>query len=149
MTALHIGAWPATTPAGVSTNGARWRLRSLLALGHSPERLARALGPDTDVRAVRRILSGQTREIRPLLRWRIARLHDCWWSLVPPERTPAEAAQAAAARARARRNRWCCPLGLDDDELDIVPGYRPHCEWRPAAGTGTADDDPLGLAVRP
>jgi hypothetical protein len=33
-------------------------------------------------------------------------------------------------------------MGLDDDLLD-VPGYEPHCAWRPAIGTGTAADYPL------
>ena len=36
-------------------------------------------------------------------------------------------------------------MGLDDDLLD-TPGYEPHCAWRPATGTGTATDYPLGAA---
>ena len=42
---------------------------------------------------------------------------------------------------------WCTPMGLDDDEID-VPGYMPQTSWRRALGTGTAGDDPLGLARR-
>jgi hypothetical protein len=33
-------------------------------------------------------------------------------------------------------------MGLDDDDLD-TPGYQPQCTWRPATGTGIANDDPL------
>ena len=59
--------------------------------------------------------------------------------------TRGERAAATLARRRAREAAWCTGMGLDDDLLD-TPGYEPHCAWRPATGTGTAADDPLGVA---
>jgi hypothetical protein len=74
---------------------------------------------------------------------RIRDLYEQWWDLCPPTRTRGERAAATLARRRAREAAWCTGMGLDDDLLD-VPGYEPHCAWRPATGTGTAADDPLG-----
>jgi hypothetical protein len=130
------------SPAHISVFGAQLRVRALIAMGHSTQRIAAALGHGTSARAVRRIARGDTTEIPPDLRHRIGRLYEHWWDLVPPERTAAERDAAAAARRWARYRRWCTGAGLDDDELD-QPGYDPHCAWRPAAGTGVATDNPL------
>ena len=125
--------------------GTRLRLRALAAIGHSDARIARALGQPAWV--VTKIMRGTTRVVLPGLRADVMALYDAWWDKRPPERTPAERAAAAAARSRARRSRWCPAMGLDDDELD-VPSYAPRCTWRPALGTGVADDDPLGAIAR-
>ena len=134
------------TPGPVSVPGARLRIRALIAMGHSTDRIARALGDRASARSVQRIARGDTTKIPSSLRARIGRLYEAWWDLVPPERTAAERHAAAAARRWARWHRWCTGMGLDDDELD-EPGYQPHCSWQPATGTGVASDNPLG--VRP
>jgi len=130
----------------VSVPGARLRIRALIAIGHSTDRIARALGEGTNSRAVQRIARGDTTQIPPGLRARIGRLYEAWWDLVPPKRTAAERAAAAAAQRWARRCRWCTGMGLDDDQLDD-PGYEPQCAWRAAIGTSIASDNPL--RVRP
>ena len=145
MTApLPASEWDAAgvALAGPSVPGCRLRLRALVAMGHSPERIARALGTGTSTRAVQRILRGQTKGLPARQLALIKRLYEAWWDLTPPDRTPDERAAAAAARRRARRNRWCTGMGLDDELLD-EPGYDPHCAWRPATGTGVATDNPL------
>jgi len=145
MTApLPASEWGAAGVAGAgpSARGCRLRLRALAAMGHGPDRIARALGDGTSTRAVQRIRRGQTKEIpaRPLAR--ISRLYEAWWEFTPPGRTPDERAAAAAARRRAKQNRWCTGMDLDDDLLD-EPGYHPRCAWRPAPGTGGATGNPL------
>jgi hypothetical protein len=129
-------------PGQVSASGARLRIRALIAMGHSTDRIARALGDGTSARSVRRIARGDTTEIPPGLRARTGRLYEAWWDLVPPERTAAERHAAAAARRWASWHRWCTGMGLDDDELD-QPGYQPYCSWQAATGTGVASDNPL------
>jgi hypothetical protein len=128
-------------PDRVNAIGTRLRLRALAAMGHSAERIARALGEPAWV--ITKIMTGAAPAVTPPLRADVMALYDAWWDKRPPERTPAERAAATAARSRARRGRWCTGGGLDDDELD-VPGYVPRSTWRPATGTGVADDDPLG-----
>src|SRR5436190_22693928 len=134
--------------AQISVSAAQLRMRALIAMGHSTERISRALGHGISARAVRRIARGDTTEIPPALRVRIGRLYEHWWDLVPPERTAAERDAATAARRWARRRRWCTGTGLDDDELD-QPGYEPHCAWRPATGTGVATDNPMKESAHP
>jgi hypothetical protein len=129
-------------PAQASVSGTWLRVRALVAMGHSTERIGRALGYGTTGRTVRRIARVDTTEIPAGVLRRIVCLYEEWWSLVPPERTAAERYAAAAARRWARREGWCTAAGLDDDELDD-PGYQPMCTWRRATGTGTATDNPL------
>ena len=124
----------------VPAGGTRLRLRALAAMGHSDARIARALGESP--RVVTTVMAARARTVSRELRADVVALYEAWWDKRPPGRTPAERAAAAAARSRARRGRWCPGMGLDDDELD-VPGYRPRSTWRPATGTGVADDDPL------
>ena len=138
--------WEDAAPSPVSASGARLRTRALVAIGHSPARIARALGEGTSVRAVQRILRGETTEIPPRQLDRIRDLYEEWWDLTPPQRTRGERVAASAARRRARAEQWCTGAGLDDDLLD-EPGYNPRCAWRAAAGTGVATDNPL--RVRP
>jgi hypothetical protein len=134
----------AAAPA-VSVFGARLRLRAMVAIGHSPARIARALGEGTSTRTVQRLLCGAATGVPQHQLDRIADLYEQWWDLCPPKRTRGERTAATLARRRAQEAAWCTGMGLDDDLLD-VPGYEPHCAWRPATGTGTAADDPLSGA---
>jgi hypothetical protein len=138
--------WEDFAAAPVSVPGARLRLRALVAIGHSPARIARALGEGTSVRAVQRILRGETTAIPARQRDRIRDLYEAWWDLCPPERTRGERVATSAARRRAEAEQWCTGMGLDDDLLD-VPGYEPRCAWRAATGTAVATGNPL--QVRP
>ena len=134
--------WEQTAPAPVSVSGARLRLRALVAIGHSPARIARALSEGVSVRTVRLILAGEPAALSARQLDRIRGLYEQWWDLCPPERTRGERVAAAAARRRAQEASWCTGMGLDDDLLD-TPGYDPQCAWRPATGAGVATDDPL------
>lgn len=125
----------------VDAIGTRLRLRAIGAMGHSEARIARALGQPGWF--ISRVMAGVTRTVPPELRADALALYDAWWDKRPPEITVAERRAAAAARTRAQRGCWCPPMGLDDDDLD-TPGYRPRCAYRPAEGSGIADDDPLG-----
>ena len=135
----------AVAACGVSVSGARLRLRALVAIGHSPARIARALGEGISTRAVQRMLCGAAAGVPQHQLGRIRDLYEQWWDLCPPGRTRSERAAGTLARRRAREAAWCTGMGLDDDLLD-TPGYEPHCAWRPATGTGTAADDPLSGA---
>jgi hypothetical protein len=128
----------------VDANGTAWRLRSLVAMGHDCNRLARALGVSPDM--VYRVVSGQSKTVTPRLRELACQLWDAWWCYTPPVRTRSERLAIARARRLARRADWPCPLGLDEPDpqsgdlgLDD-PGYRPYCHWRPARGLGVAPD---------
>jgi hypothetical protein len=131
--------------AKVDAIGTRLRLRALAAMGHSDARIARALGESP--RVVTTVMSARARTVSAEMRADVAALYEAWWDKKPPGRTPAERAAAAAARTRARHGGWCAGAGLDDDELD-TPGYAPRCTWRPATGTGVADDYPLGAIAK-
>jgi uncharacterized protein YerC len=121
-------------------SGTMWRLRALVAMGHTCTRMAAATGipPAT----LRRIVRGETRTISPELRQAVIDLFDAWWDKTPPLRTRREKLSANNALKRAALNGWPSPAGLDDDELDR-PGYQPQCGWRHARGTGVADDYPF------
>lgn len=128
--------------ADLDASGTRLRLRALSAMGHSQSRIARALGQP--IWLINRVMGGVTPVVSPQLRADAAALYEAWWSLRPPQTTPAERTAAQAARARAERCGWCAGAGLDDDDLD-TPGYRPRSTYRPAEGVGVADNpDPLG-----
>ena len=135
----------AAATSGVSVSGATLRLRALVAIGHSPARIARALGEGISTRTVQRLLCGAVTGMPQRQLDRIRDLYEQWWDLCPPGRTRGERAATTLARRRAREAAWCTGMGLDDDLLD-TPGYEPHCAWRPATGTGTAADYPLGGA---
>ena len=124
MSALPVPGESAATPLTPSLNATKWRARSLVALGHSPARLARALG--TSRTTVNRILLGQDCDPGVILRQRIRHLWDSWWSLVPPERTAGERRREPGAppgggeqlalpgwsRRRAHRHRGRLPAAL-------------------------------------
>jgi hypothetical protein len=120
--------------------GTMWRLRALVAMGHSCTRMAAATGipPAT----LRRIVRGEALTISPQLRQAVIALFNAWWDKTPPQRTSREKLAADGARKRAALNDWPPPAGLDEEDLDR-PGYQPQCGWRHARGTGLADDYPL------
>ena len=123
-----------------SPGGTMWRLRALVAMGHSCSRMAAATGipPAT----LRRIVRGDAVTISPALRWAVTALFDAWWDKAPPRQTRQEKLAARNALNRAALNGWPCPAGLDEDELD-QPGYQPQSGWRYARGTGVAGDYPF------
>jgi transcriptional regulator with XRE-family HTH domain len=123
-----------------SPGGSMWRLRALVAMGHTCSRMAAATGiaPAT----VRRVVRGEALTVSPQLRQAVTELFDAWWDKTPPQRTRQEKLAAANALRRAARNDWPPPAGLDEDELD-QPGYQPQSGWRHARGTGIADDYPF------
>lgn len=127
-------------PQRADANGSMWRLRSLLAMGHTTGRITRALGATSSM--IEPLIRGERHTITAALRSDIHRLFDVWWDKQPPRQTPAEKTAACKALQRAAVNNWPCPAALDDDELDL-PGYQPAARWRYAPGTGIADDYPL------
>ncbi len=123
-----------------SSGGIVWRLRALVAMGHTCSRMAAAIGvpPAT----VRRIVRGEALTISTELQQAAIALFDAWWDKAPPRRNRTEQLVVGNALKRAALNDWPCPAGLDEDELDL-PGYQPKCGWRHAHGTGLADDYPI------
>jgi hypothetical protein len=128
-------------PPRMDATGSMWRLRSLVAMGHTTGGIAAALGVSSSI--IGPLIRGERATVAAPLREDITRLFGAWWDKRPPRRTRAERAAACKARQRAAVNNWPCPAGLDDDELD-VPGYKPTERWRYADGGGVADNDPLG-----
>jgi hypothetical protein len=125
-----------------SAGGTMWRLRALVAMGHSCSRMAAATG--TTPATLRRIVRGEAVTITHDLQQLVIALFDAWWDKTPPRHTRQEKLAAARALRRAALHGWPCPAGLDEDELD-QPGYQPHCGWLPATGTTTADGHPLAV----
>jgi hypothetical protein len=123
-----------------SPGGIMWRLRALVAMGHTCSRMAAAIGipPAT----LRRIVRGDAHTVSPDLHQAVSALFDAWWDKTPPRQTRREQLAADNALKRAALHDWPCPAGLDEDELDRL-GYQPHCGWRRAHGTGVADDYPV------
>jgi hypothetical protein len=123
-----------------SPGGIMWRLRALVAMGHTCSRMAAATGiaPAT----VRRVVRGEALTVSPELRQTVTELFDAWWDKTPPQRTRQEKLAARSALRRAARNDWPPPAGLDEDQLD-QPGYQPQSGWRHARGTGIAHDHPF------
>jgi hypothetical protein len=123
--------------ARLDAGGTRLRLRALQVMGHSSARVARAIG--VREQAIQKITRGDIHTVSAQLHRAVARIYDAWWDKSAPERTRHERSAASGARRRAIRGNWCPGAGLDEDELDI-PGYQPACGWRPARGTGVAED---------
>jgi transcriptional regulator with XRE-family HTH domain len=130
----------------VDAGGTRLRLRALHVMGHGSARIARAVGVQQET--IRKLVRGDTMTISPRLRDAIAAVYDAWWDKRAPARNRFERSAATVARKRAIAGNWCAAAALDDNELD-TPGYRPRWGWKPATGTGTADDmDPPALQKR-
>ncbi len=128
-------------PPRVDANGAMWRLRSLVAMGHTTRRITTALGSSSHI--IEPLIRGERATVATALRDDIDRLFDAWWDKRPSRCTPAEKSAACRALQRAAVHNWPCPAALDEDELD-APGYKPAGRWRYARGTGIAAEDPLG-----
>jgi hypothetical protein len=120
--------------------GTMWRLRALVAMGHTCTRMAAATGIPSAT--LRRIVRGDALTISPQLRQAVISLFDAWWDKTPPQRTRGETVAARGALKRAALGDWPPPAGLDEDELDR-PGYQAQAGWRYARGTGVADDYPF------
>jgi hypothetical protein len=133
-------------PPRTDAGGAMWRLRSLMAMGHSAGRITAALGVPGHVIAP--LIRGDRATIAVALHQDITRLFDAWWDKQPPRRTPQEKASASRALRRAAAHGWPCPAALDEDDLD-QPGYQPSAAWRPGTGTGVAGDNPLAKTAGP
>jgi hypothetical protein len=125
-------------PAG----GIMWRLRALIAMGHTCARMAAATG--IPAATLRRVVRGEALTISPGLRQTVLELFDAWWDKTPPQRTRQEKLAVGNARKRAALHDWPPPAGLDEDEID-QPGYQPQHGWRHARGTGVAGDYPLDI----
>ena len=123
--------------ARLDAGGTRLRLRALQVMGHSSARIARAIGAREQ--AIQKITRSAARTVSQQLRDAVAEIYDTWWDKRAAARTRYERSAVSAARRRAIRGNWCPGAGLDEDELDI-PGYQPVCGWRPARGTGVAED---------
>ena len=123
-----------------SPGGIMWRLRALVAMGHTCSRMAVATGFSSAT--LRRIVRGEALTITPQVHQAVIDLFEVWWDKTPPQRTRQEKLAAGNALKRAWLNDWPPPAGLDEDDLER-PGYQPHCGWRHASGTGVADDYPL------
>ena len=121
----------------IDAGGARLRLRALHVMGHSSARIARAVGASD--KTIRKLVRGNAKTISLQLHDAIAEVYDAWWDKRAPGRTRAERTAATIARRRAIAGNWCAGAGLDDYQLD-TPGYRPKSRWKPATGTGTAQD---------
>ena len=123
----------------VAAAGTTRRVRALIAMGHTCQRQARALGchPET----LQKLARGDAATVPAGLRADAERLYDTWWDKRPPERTREERAAAEAARRRAERSGWCTGGGLDDERIDD-PGYLPRASWRRAEGAGLAPEGP-------
>jgi hypothetical protein len=134
--------------ARLDATGTRLRLRALHVMGHNCVRIARAL--EVSETAIRELLRGDARHIRPDLRDAVADLYDAWWDKRAPTRTRSQRAAATLARRRAIAGNWCAGAALDEDQLDTA-GYRPRWGWKPATGTGVAPDinPPTRRANRP
>ena len=128
-------------PPRVNANGPMWRLRSLIAMGHTTGRITTALG--TSRNTIEALVRGDRATVTAALAGDITRLFDAWWDKRPPRQTRGQKAAACKALHRAAVHNWPCPAALDEDELD-TPGYKPAAGWRYARGTGIADGDPLG-----
>ena len=117
----------------VAAAGTTRRVRALIAMGHTCQRQAQALGCHSET--VQKLARGGAATV-PAGLWADAeRLYDAWWDKRPPERTRQERRAAEAARRRAERSGWCTGGGLDDERIDD-PGYLPRASWRRAEGAG-------------
>jgi plasmid maintenance system antidote protein VapI len=138
--AALLAVSPAELPhKRLDAGGTAWRLRSLMAMGHSGTRIAAAM--DAHPQTVMRLVRGEAATVSAVLRQAAREVWEAWWDKVPPVRTAEESAAAGAARARARLADWPAPMGLDEERLD-EPGYRPTQHWHPAKGAGVASDPP-------
>jgi hypothetical protein len=120
--------------------GTMWRLRALVAMGHTCSRMAAATG--IPAATLRRIVRGEALTITPQLHQAVIDLFEAWWDKTPPRQTRREQLAADGALRRAALNDWPPPAGLDEDDLER-PGYQPQCGWRYARGTDVAADFPF------
>ncbi len=75
-------------PPRVDANGSMWRLRSLMAMGHTTGRVATALGVSSTI--IGALIRGERATVTASLRGDITRLFDAWWDKQPRRQTAAE-----------------------------------------------------------
>jgi hypothetical protein len=126
---------PVRSPA----DGTRLRLQALATMGHSPTRVARAIGANPAY--VREITAGRVPEVPREVRHGVEAAFTAWWDKTPPDAGSDAQRAATAVRHRAERAGWLPGAGLDADQMD-EPGYRPRRqrEWHEPEGTGTAPE---------
>jgi hypothetical protein len=131
-------------PISMDANGVKWRLRSLIAMGHDCTRMARAMG--VPAATVRDVVSGKAATVTPAFRHSACRLWEAWWCYTPPVRNPAQRRAMTRARTLAALHDWPCPAALEEPDRETgdpgmdAPGYRPFAHYRPATGLGPAPD---------
>lgn len=120
--------------------GTTWRIRGLMAMGHSPERIEAAAGMDTG--AVDYLLKGSISAVDADTISAVGAVYTKWWDKTPPVMDAA----AYEAISEAIDNNWPTPLGLDDPDSETgflgmdAANYAPTEKWRHAEGTGTAPE---------
>jgi transcriptional regulator with XRE-family HTH domain len=113
-----------------SQQGARRRLRALMARGWSPAAVERTSGiPAT---ALTRVLASRN-SVSPAVAHAVNRAYDQLWDREPPRATDEDRVAATAARVHARRCGWAPPMAWDDDQIDLPDG-RPAENWKPGKG---------------
>lgn len=149
----------------LNANGVKWRLRGLVAMGHSPARIAEGMG--VSLNAVKPLIAGHDHGISAELRDRAVSLYEQWWDKTPPRTTREERITASKTLQRAARENWPTPMALDEADPDYDPGhvpgrpaarqslqrhteivragmdhpdYEPVAVWMPATGRGVARD---------
>jgi hypothetical protein len=122
------------THGRVTANGSKWMLRSLIALGHSEIRMARATGLNHET--INQIVRGISRTTDRETVAKITELWRKWWDKVPtPGTTKFEKRAITVALNRAKRYNWPTPANLEVGMLED-PDYVPTGKWLPATGTG-------------
>lgn len=133
---MDVGPADLSPAAFMDANGAKWRLRALVAMGHSAASIAAGAG--TDVDAVRDLIRGDAGQVSRRSEARYREVYAAWWDRTPPARSYHEHAAVTRQLSRAAREGWPTGMALDDDELD-QPGYSPgRRRWLRAQGRGEA-----------
>jgi len=119
----------------VSSGGAKWRIRSLVAMGHSYSRQARFLGIDHEI--IQQIASRGQQTVAIDLDVRIRELWLRLWDKRPAAFTAAQKTSVTKALKMAEKNNWPTGANLDEDKI-YDPDYQPDAIWQYAPGIGIA-----------
>lgn len=106
---------PSDDPRGfVNSVGTKRRIRALMAIGWTSERIAEASGTLTRLQVTRQ-LRAERHRVRVSAALAIVRAYDALWYRQPVPATPAERLAIERVRAYAKRMRWGSPLAWDED----------------------------------